>query len=69
MSARESAPGGRAEGVGGSGADGSAQATLYVIPGSHACRAGMLMLEHKGIAYRTVELSRRPSCGRIRCCR
>jgi glutathione S-transferase len=31
-------------------------ATLYVIPGSHACRAGMLMLEHKGIAYRTVEL-------------
>jgi glutathione S-transferase len=30
--------------------------TLYVIPGSHACRTGMLMLEHKGIAYRRVEL-------------
>jgi hypothetical protein len=31
-------------------------AKLYVIPGSHACRAGILMLEHKGIAYRRVEL-------------
>jgi len=31
-------------------------ATLYVIPGSHACRTGMLLLEHKGIPYRTVEL-------------
>jgi len=30
--------------------------TLYVIPGSHACRTSMLMLEHKGIAYRRVEL-------------
>lgn len=30
--------------------------TLYVIPGSHACRAGILMLEHKGIAHRLVEL-------------
>jgi glutathione S-transferase len=30
--------------------------TLYVIPGSHACRTGMLMLEHKGIDYRCVEL-------------
>ena len=30
--------------------------TLYVIPGSHACRTGMLMLEHKGIAYRRVDL-------------
>lgn len=28
--------------------------TLYVIPGSHACRAGILMLEHKGIPFRTV---------------
>jgi glutathione S-transferase len=28
---------------------------LYVIPGSHACRSAMLMLEHKGIAYRRVE--------------
>jgi glutathione S-transferase len=34
----------------------SEPATLYVIPGSHACRSGMLMLEHKGIAYRTVTL-------------
>ena len=24
---------------------------LYVIPGSHACRAAMLMLKHKGIPY------------------
>jgi glutathione S-transferase len=32
------------------------EAKLYVILGSHACRAGMLMLEHKGIAYRCVEL-------------
>ena len=31
-------------------------ATLYVIPGSHACKTGMLLLEHKGIPYRTVEL-------------
>src|SRR3954452_6161291 len=30
--------------------------TLYVIHGSHACRTGMLVLEHKGIPYRTVEL-------------
>jgi glutathione S-transferase len=28
---------------------------LYVIPGSHACRSAMLMLEHKRIPYRTVE--------------
>jgi glutathione S-transferase len=32
------------------------RATLYVIPGSHACRTAMLMLEHKGISYRNVEL-------------
>jgi glutathione S-transferase len=31
-------------------------ARLYVIPGSHACRAGMLMLEHKRIAYNLVTL-------------
>jgi glutathione S-transferase len=24
---------------------------LYVIPGSHACRAAILMLEHKGVPY------------------
>jgi glutathione S-transferase len=29
---------------------------LYVIPGSHACRSAMLMLEHKQIAYRRVDL-------------
>jgi glutathione S-transferase len=29
--------------------------TLYVIPGSHACRSGMLMLEHKGVPYRRVD--------------
>jgi glutathione S-transferase len=28
---------------------------LYVIPGSHACRSAMLMLEHKGVAYKRVE--------------
>lgn len=28
--------------------------TLYVIPGSHACRAAMLMLDHKRVAYRSV---------------
>lgn len=32
------------------------QAKLYVILGSHACRTAMLMLEHKGITYETVEL-------------
>jgi glutathione S-transferase len=34
----------------------ASRATLYVIPGSHACRTGMLMLERKGIDYRVVEL-------------
>ena len=29
---------------------------LYVILGSHACRTGMLLLEHKGIPYRRVEV-------------
>jgi glutathione S-transferase len=29
-------------------------ATLYAIPGSHAVRAGELMLEHKGIPFRRV---------------
>lgn len=29
---------------------------LYVISGSHACRTGMLLLEHKGIPFRTVVL-------------
>src|SRR5436309_368471 len=30
--------------------------TLYVIPGSHACRSAMLMLEHKGLPYRRVDI-------------
>ena len=30
--------------------------TLYVIPGSHACRSAMLMLEHKQAPYRRVEI-------------
>src|SRR2546430_17368725 len=29
---------------------------LYVIPGSHACRAAMLMLEHKRLPYRRVDI-------------
>jgi glutathione S-transferase len=29
---------------------------LYVIPGSHACRSAMLMLEHKQVPYRRVEV-------------
>lgn len=29
---------------------------LYVIPGSHACRSAMLMLEHKQQPYRRVEV-------------
>jgi glutathione S-transferase len=29
---------------------------LYVIPGSHACRSAMLMLEHKQLPYRRVEI-------------
>src|SRR4051794_11132649 len=29
---------------------------LIVIPGSHACRSAILMLEHKGIAYRRVDV-------------
>ncbi len=31
-------------------------ATLYVIHGSHACASAKLMLEHKGIGFRTVTL-------------
>jgi len=34
--------------------DAREEATLYVIPGSHACRAAMLMLEHKQVPYRLV---------------
>jgi glutathione S-transferase len=45
------------ESTAGSGASvAQGTATLYVIPGSHACAAAKLMLERKGIGYRTVEL-------------
>jgi glutathione S-transferase len=30
--------------------------SLYVIPGSHACRSAILMLEHKQVPYRRVDL-------------
>ena len=30
--------------------------TLYVIPGSHACRSAMLMLEHKQVPYRRTDI-------------
>ncbi len=33
-----------------------ATATLFVVPGSHPSMAGRLMLEHKAIAYRRVDL-------------
>jgi glutathione S-transferase len=29
---------------------------LYVIPGSHACRSAMLMLEHKGVPYQRADI-------------
>src|SRR5215212_292804 len=29
---------------------------LYVIPGSHACRSGILMLEHKRVPYERVDI-------------
>ena len=29
---------------------------LFVIPGSHACRTGMMLLEHKHVPYERVEL-------------
>jgi glutathione S-transferase len=32
------------------------EAKLYVILGSHACRTGMLLMEHKDIPYELVEL-------------
>lgn len=30
--------------------------SLYVIPGSHACRSAILMLEHKRVPYRRVDI-------------
>jgi glutathione S-transferase len=35
---------------------GSTEAIFYAIPGSHAARAGQLMLEHKGVPFRRVNL-------------
>ncbi len=29
---------------------------LYVIPGSHACRSAILMLEHKRVPYKRVDV-------------
>ena len=29
---------------------------LYVIPGSHACRSAMLMLDHKAVPYRRIDI-------------
>src|SRR5689334_3801737 len=29
---------------------------LYVIPGSHACRSAMLMLAHKRVPYRRIDI-------------
>src|SRR5436190_21703898 len=29
---------------------------LYVIPGSHACRSAMLMIEHKQVPYRRIDI-------------
>jgi glutathione S-transferase len=41
---------------------------LYVIPGSHACRSAMLMLEHKRVPYRRVNIipGLHPIVGRMR---
>ena len=30
--------------------------TLYVIPGSHACRSAMLMLDHERVPYQRVDV-------------
>lgn len=35
-------------------------ARLYVILGSHPCRTGMLLLEHKGIDHERAHGARRP---------
>ena len=40
----------------GAGGEAEAEARLYVILGSHACRTAMLMLDHKRVPYRPVEL-------------
>src|SRR5437588_11742539 len=46
-----------ARGPGGApAAPGTAGCTVYVIPGSHACRSAMLMLDHKRLPYRRVDI-------------
>ena len=35
---------------------GGREPTLFVIPGSHACRSAIMMLDYKGIDFRRVEL-------------
>jgi glutathione S-transferase len=40
--------------------DGRPAATLFVIPGSHACATAMLMLAQKGVEYRVVRLPTGP---------
>jgi glutathione S-transferase len=52
MSAGDGTGVGDAPGVARSGA----KIVLYVIPGSHACRTAMLMLAHKQLPYRLVQL-------------
>ena len=37
--------------------DVSVEPKVYVILGSHACRAGTLMLEYKGVPFRTVRIA------------
>jgi glutathione S-transferase len=44
------------EAAGTAAEEATVRATLYVIPGSHACRTGMLLLEHKEIPFEVREL-------------
>jgi glutathione S-transferase len=39
---------------------GHPEVRLYAIPGSHACRSAGLMLEHKGVPFRRVDLPTGP---------
>ncbi len=47
-------------------ASGARRGTLFVIPGSHACRTAMLTLEAKGVPYRVVELPTGPHALAVR---
>ncbi len=38
---------------------GDPAAKLYVVLGSHACRTGMLLLDHKAVPYRTITIPTR----------